>query len=241
MSSPIDDTHCSSIPEAFEPSPRQKPLPYRPIDWRVNRTICLPSLVEAPAADFAEVTTWRSSSREISRGSLREIANFLGCATRIRAAWGDSPVRSSRPAHSAGALHSTEIFLITGSQSLRVFRFAPLEQQLHAIDVKHPSAVKSLFSKVAAMVPAARGDLIVLLNDQELLDSQYENSSQLGWRDAGALMQVLHFFAAAHRIAFCPLGISGVELLRGLAPSRASVQAMGVAVVGREPDGLNVM
>ncbi|MGX9389540.1 hypothetical protein ACWX0K_11880 [Nitrobacteraceae bacterium UC4446_H13] len=232
MSSHIDASRTSSL----EPVPRQNPLPYEPIDWPVVRRIGIPPAIEASTSDFMDVVNSRSSLREFERAPLREIVNFLNCATQVQSTWINGPTRSKRPAHSAGGLHSTEIFLLTGFGNLRVFRMVPLAQEMHQIEIQHRSEVMQILVRVTEMAPRAGGDLIVLLSDLGLLNSCYENAMPLAWRDAGALMQMLHLFAAMHRLAFCPLGISGTELVNGIAPLNASVHAMGVAVVGRSYD-----
>jgi hypothetical protein len=91
--------------------------------------------------------------------------------------------------------------------------------------------ILSLQKRLKTMFPQAQGDILILVADNTLTASQYENSEPLIWRDAGALMQTLHICATAFRLNFCPAGISGSELIAPYGES--GLMAAGVAVVGR--------
>jgi len=84
------------------------------------------------------------------------------------------------------------------------------------------------------MLPDARCDYLVLLADPAVTDSCYFDPQNLMWRDAGALMQTLHFCATAYRLAFCPAGITGAEIAASIFGSGSRLIGAGVAVVGRQ-------
>ena len=219
-----------------DPVPRRTPLPLRRIDWPFSRSIVLPSPVPPPISDFASVIAARNSSRHIRRSSLREIANFLAFACAVRSTWGIDSARSSRPAHSAGALHPVEVLLVAGARRDRVFKIDPSLNALQSLHIRWTPPLKSLDAKLAAMLPHARCDYLVLLADPAVTDSHYSDPQSLIWRDAGALMQTLHFCATAYRLAFCPAGITGAELAAAIFGAGSRLIGVGVTVIGRQDE-----
>jgi hypothetical protein len=237
---PIDGTSGSPSGERTKPHDplrRPRPLAFRRIDWPVSRTMVLPPPVPPPITDFATVIAARNSSRHIRRTSLRETANFLAFACAVRSTWGLDSARSSRPAHSAGALHPVEVLLVAGARRDRVFRIDPLLNAIQSLRTRWTPPLKSLDAKLAAMLPHARSDYLVFLADPAVTDSCYLDPESLIWRDAGALMQTLHFCATAYRLAFCPAGITGAELAAATFGADSRLIGAGVAVVGRQDEG----
>ena len=225
----------SAITKPNDPLPRQTPLPFRRIEWPVSRSMVLPAPVPPPMTDFASVIAARQSSRHIRRSSLRETANFLAFACAVRSTWGTDSERSSRPAHSAGALHPVEVLLVAGARRERIFRIDPSLGVLQSLYIECIPSLRSLSAKLAAMLPDAHCDYLVLLADPALTGSWYFDPESLIWRDAGALMQTLHICATAYRLAFCPAGITGAELAAAIFGDGSRMIGAGVAVVGR-PD-----
>jgi hypothetical protein len=228
-------SRAHTIPD--DPLPRQTPLAFRRIDWPVSRTVVLPPPVPPPINDFATVMAARYSSRRIRRTSLRETANFLAFACAVKSTWGVDSLRSSRPAHSAGALHPVEVLLVAGGRRDRVFRINPLLNAIQSLRTQWTPPLKSLDAKLAVMLPHARSDYLVLLADPAVTDSYYFDPQSLIWRDAGALMQTLHFCATAYRLALCPAGITGTELAAAIFGADSRLIGAGVAVIGRQAEG----
>lgn len=230
---PGPEKGANPVPD--DPLPRTTPLPFRQMDWPVSRIVRLRPPVPPPSADFAAVIEKRRSARRIRRAALRETANYLAFACSPRATWGLNTVRSSRPSHSAGALHPVEVLLVAGGHRDRVFRLDPSQNALQSLRILHTPSLKSLDAKLTAMLPDALCDYLVLLGDPAVTKSQYSEPQSLLWRDAGALMQTLHLCATAYRLAFCPAGISGTELASATFGAGTRLIGAGVAVVGR-PD-----
>lgn len=217
----------------IDPAPRKVPLGFRPLDWPAVRRIALPRIAPPPAAEFAAVLSERTSDRSIRRAPLRELANYLAFATLSKRNWGTAPIRTSRPTHSAGALHPVEIVIVAGPARRHLLR---LDQTSGGLDQLRPVAQKplgDLNGRITGMFPDARCDYLVLLADFAPVEAHYVESETLIWRDAGALMQTLHLCATAYRLAFCPAGIRGHELAEALFGATSRVWSVGVAVVGR--------
>lgn len=218
--------------ESEDPKPRSKPFPYLPAKWPVRRTWQATRPVPPPAADFAAILRARQSVRSISRAPLRETVNFLMYAHERRYTWGVNPRRFSGPSHSAGALHPLELLLIAGPLRNRVFRIDPAKSSIQSLVIANIDPLRALDKKLMEIFPNAESDYIVLLADQLLTASQYSSARTLIWRDAGALMQTLHFCATAFRVAFCPAGIGGSELRDALFAPNDRFEGVGVAVLG---------
>lgn len=218
------------------PLPKVAPRPHLPIDWPVSRTVALWPPVPPPVADFAAVMGARKSLRRILRSSLRETVNFLAFACAPRSTWGNNNKRSSRPSHSAGALHPVEVLLVAGPRRDRVFRVDPLRNVLQSLQTPWAAPLRSLDASLSAMLPEARCDYLVLLADPAVTDACYFDPQSLMWRDAGALMQTLHFCATAYRLAFCPAGITGTEVAEATFGAGSRLIGAGVAVVGRQDE-----
>jgi hypothetical protein len=198
----------------------------------VYRSIRMRETIPPIAADFLSILDGRRSERMLVRAPLRETLNFVSYAIAPRQSWGSGPTRSRRPAHSAGALHPIETIVVFGKNP-RILRPRPSALLLDILRPSIPEAIRRLIVKVEEMLPQSECDLIVLIADWARVDAHYENADQLIMRDAGALMQTLHLCAAAARLGFCPLGISGSDLVDALFEQRRPMVGVGVAAVGR--------
>jgi hypothetical protein len=215
-----------------DPKPRSEPKPYAGAVWPVHRSIRVQETIPPNPADFSSILEGRRSERVLLRAPLRETLNFVSYATAPRQSWGSQPARSRRPAHSAGALHPIEPIVVAG-KTPRILRPRPSALLVDVLTASLPEAALRLLIKVREMLPQSKCDLIVLIADRARIDAHYENADQLIMRDAGALMQTLHFCAAAMRLGFCPLGISGRDLVDALFEQNCSMAGVGVAAVGR--------
>lgn len=234
---PIDHrarAHSSFEGNLADPVPRPQPLAVTPVQWPVVRRIALPRLAPPIAADFSEIVAERRSRRSIDRAPLREVLNCLSFATFPSSKWSSAgQLRTHRPAHSAGGLHPAEIALVTGRRRRRIFRLDANEAVLELLHSNRPEALSKLDAKITEVFPHSECDYLVMLADSTAVDAFYTNAESLLWRDAGALMATLHLCATAYRLAFCPAGILGLELIHALFGADPRVRALGAAVIGR--------
>ena len=77
------------------------------------------------------------------------------------------------------------------------------------------------------------GTHLVLAGDLVRLGALYSDPVSLLWRDAGALLQTLALVSNFYRLAFCPLGNLGFEVVAALGLKTNEALALGCAVVGR--------
>ncbi len=127
------------------------------------------------------------------------------------------------------------MIIVSGTISKRVFRFDADSAALQLLKVADRRALELLDEKLREVFPRSTGDYLVLLADRALVEANYADPHTLIWRDAGALMQTLHFCASVYRLAFCPAGITGRELTEALFGSQSRMLGVGAAVVGRPP------
>jgi hypothetical protein len=130
---------------------------------------------------------------------------------------------------SAGALHPISALIIPTREDLRVIRYNPDEHCLESLNVES-AVVQGWIWRVASVVPDANATMIILAADRATPNAVYENSESLIWRDAGALLQTIAMVSTAFRLAFCPLGPLGSEIVEGFSSDR--LIAAGAALIG---------
>jgi hypothetical protein len=169
----------------------------------------------------------------MTHAPLREIVNVVGFTTQPRFVLANDTLRRTRrPSPSAGALHPIDIALVDWRGALRLMRY---DSFLHQLEVLGPLKVlddlRELSHAAEEIVSGARGTAIVLLGDVARVAAAYDNPDTLFWRDAGALLQTLFLAATAFRLAFCPLGILGHQVVQALGLEQRLIAA-GVALIG---------
>lgn len=190
--------------------------------------------VAPPPADFVEVIKARRSRRLIRRAPLREVLNCLLFASAPSSAWNEAgQQRTRRLAHSAGGLHSVEILLVAGGLCRRILRLKDGKTFIELMRPGDPEELARFAAKMSGIFPEADCHRVVLLADPAIADAFYTNAESLLWRDAGAMMQVLHNCAAAYRLEFCPAGVLGSEVVHALFGPATRLRAYGAAIIGR--------
>ncbi|NOK16003.1 hypothetical protein HMI50_02995 [Corallococcus carmarthensis] len=218
-----------------DPRPRLKAKTPVPLGWPLRSRVCCPPVVPPIPQAFAAVLEARRSIRVMQRAPLREIVNALAFATRPRVLReGDVLSRSRRPSPSAGALHPIELVLVDWRGRPRVMRYDAFSHQLELLIVADPEALRRFIRACGDLLPEVRGTALVLIGHASRTAAVYEMATSLLWRDAGALTQTLFLTATAFRLAFCPLGILGHEVVQALGLP-ADALATGAALIGRSP------
>jgi hypothetical protein len=176
----------------------------------------------------------RRSERIMRTAPLREVLNAIGFATRPRFVFeGDSHNRSLRPSLSAGALHPIEILLIDWRGGKQVMRYDALTHCIELLRISDHQSLSDFSRRCKEVLPHAHGTPLVFLARFPGVAAVYENPTSLVWRDAGALLQTLALAATAFRLAFCPMGILGRELVKAVGLDETDAQAVGGAIIGR--------
>lgn len=223
-----------SIPTESDPHPRVECDPRPSTLWPVRWSLRCPPVIAPSPQDFSTVIETRRSTRAIRPAPLRELVNLIAFATRPRfVREGDLLARSRRLSPSAGALHPIDVILVNWRGMHRVMRYNMWEHQLELLVVRDAQPLQNLAQKCVDVLPEARGTALILLACLPTVSAAYENPTSLLWRDAGALLQTLALTATAHRLAFCPLGILGGEIVQAIGFDKQRVQSAGVAMVGR--------
>jgi hypothetical protein len=168
------------------------------------------------------------------RAPLREIVNVVAFSTRPRFSLANDDLkRTRRPTPSAGALHPFDIVLVDWRGAPRLMRYDSVSHRLELLNASDNGKHLAEFARATGeILPEAYGTALVLLGNAALVDAAYENWDTLFWRDAGALLQTLFMTATAFRLAFCPLGILGHEVVLALGLAERLAPA-GVAMIGR--------
>ena len=199
--------------------------------WPVTRVLNCGDIVSPLEQSFVATLEARRSHRVMSRAPLREVVNAIAFGVRPRGTIdGDALGRSLRPSPSAGAIHPVDVLLVHGSS--RIFRYAPREHQLQVLRVLTRRHLEAFIEDCHQIVPEASGTVIVLVGEMSRVAAMYKRPESLLWRDAGVLLQTLALVATAYRLAFCPLGILGMPVVRAIGLSE-QISGVGVALIGR--------
>lgn len=221
------------LPIESDPHPKPTPEPDSPIEWPVRRSLRCPPVIPPPPIPFEEVLEARRTWRAMVDAPLREIVNSIAYATRPRFVLKDDEhQRTRRPSPSAGALHPIDVAILDWRVAPRVMRYQPFSHTLQVLALKDRNKASVLTEKIRDVVPFAKGTAVVFLGDVGRVGAFYENPHSLLWRDAGALLQTLLLSATAFRLACCPVGLLGGELVEAIGLEGRLI-GTGVAVVGR--------
>jgi Nitroreductase family len=221
-------------PIEIDPRPRNKPGKALDIAWPVQRPLQCQPIIPPSVSSFAAVIESRRSERQITRAPLREIVNMVAFATQPRSFLADDLLkRTRRPTPSAGALHPIDIALVDWRGAMRLMRYDAFSHRLDILrPVRGSDDLLELRETIEEMAPRTRGTALVLLGDIARVAAIYKYPETLFWRDAGALLQTLCLAATAFRLACCPLGILGYEVVQALGLEQR-LTAAGILLVGR--------
>jgi hypothetical protein len=165
---------------------------------------------------------------------MREIVNLVAFVTSPRfVREGDPLIRSRRLSASAGALHPIEVVVVDWRGTHRVMRYNVWKHQLEMLAVQNTLPIQNFIQKCVKLLPEASGTALVFTASLSTVAAVYENPTSLLWRDAGALLQMFAIASTAYRLAFCPLGILGNEVVQAIGTDERCIQSAGAAMVGR--------
>jgi Nitroreductase family len=132
---------------------------------------------------------------------------------------------------SAGAIHPLHLLLVPGSDDQRLLRYDANEHRLEQLNAKS-QPVAAWHERCRTLLPDADGSSVVVVADVARPHAAYSNAESLIWRDVGALLQTLGLVCEAYRLAFCPLGLLGRELVETLG-GQGRLMAAGTAMIGK--------
>jgi len=162
----------------------------------------------AVAAQLMEVVLRRRSIREYSDSpiSVEELATILFFAAGVTASEDGWPLRSTP---SAGALHSTEVFLYAN-------RVTGIDQGIYYYDWENHSLATILFGDYSHLladialgqehVRYAATNIILVANYGRVFKKYWKRAYRYVLLDAGAVMQNIYLAATALNIGVCAVG-----------------------------------
>jgi hypothetical protein len=223
-----------STPTKSDPRPRAHNGPRPSSIWPVRRSLQCPPIISPPSQDFSAVVEMRRSTRDMQSAPLREIVNLIAFVTSPRFILeGDLLTRSRRLSPSAGALHPVDVVVVDWRGAYRMMHYNGWERQLEILTIQNTLPLQDLAKKCCEILPEASGTALVFLGSLTTVDAAYERPMSLLWRDAGALMQTFALAATAYRLAFCPLGILGGEVIEATGLNGHDIRPAGIAMIGR--------
>ncbi len=186
---------------------------------------------------LADILMHRRSARALGTLTLDELATVLVRAGRVRG-WMNTPdgvQLTHRPAPSAGARHPSELLVaaldVSGLQpgwwSFDSLTCALVIKALPELDVA--AAAEAVRAAIGAdhRPPA----VVFLVADLSRTLSRYPAGMSLVWRDAGALLGLLHLCACDVGLGSCIAGLSGILPLES---PLADVGALAIGSISQD-------
>ena len=219
------------VPDAY---PRGAPKRYEPVSWPSGTLIQLPPRSSSLVVDMVQMMEQRSTKRTFScELSLQSLGEFLWLACRSRYSWPSvyGPNQESRPHPSAGAMHPTHVLI--GRDGGVLQRYDPSAHALVEVRGSEAGSAEA-FRAVRASLELGRGCVLALVAEPGKTGAKYERPDSLVLRDAGVVLGYMSVVAEALGLAFCPLGITGENLVTQGLPRSAELRGVGLAVLGVE-------
>lgn len=217
-----------------DPVPRLTPEPYAPFIWPTGKLIQLLPGRASHRVELVDVLEQRQTRRDFTVPLTNErIGEFLWLACRNR---------SSRPSEfgfdqesrvypSAGAMHPIHVLIARDGEAW--MRYDPVRHTLTELP-ESTSSVARARTAAGELLPLRHGVLIALVAEPGKTAAKYEYPETLVWRDAGIVFGYMSLITEMLSLSFCPLGMTGHSLLKDLPFNAASLQGVGLAVVGSE-------
>ena len=205
MAGPIDS----------EPRPRVPLLDWTHRSVPHDFVVDLPEPDNLPLVDFAVVLD-RRRSRNGDWLDLKELSTLLFHSTRQRDAGIGRFKRQwkSCPSPSSGGLHVLRVLIIPVGDGVTGVHDVQKHRLLAFSDDQF---VKQLNARsIEKLTSAKAGATLQFFADPEELESCYENSFSLLWRDSGALSTVVSLVATALGLTTVILGRTGTEFMDAL-------------------------
>jgi hypothetical protein len=204
------------MPIEDEPVPRLPPLAWAAPSYRVMHRQCLSPPRSPPKALFVDVLNQRRSSVGAALdGEL--LASILWHASLLRRREGSGRFNlpwESRSAPSAGGLHPIRLLVIPIQDADRIGLYHPERHDLEVLAERDERLTPVNAANVRQLAGATDGVTVQLVGDASKIESCYEHSASLLWRDAGALTTILALVATAFDALAVPLGRVGTDLVR---------------------------
>lgn len=217
-----------------EPLPRESELPFHPYQFVVKSRRLLPVPSSVASSPCLEVLHRRLSRRQFGPLSDEQLSALLWFSAKtLRAQREPSGFTwQHRPAPSGGGRHP--IYILTLAPAAHPTLVSVYESEGHALldlDVLRSTATDMFLREVASALPPHAGTLLCFVADHSRTSSRYTNGESLVWRDAGALLAVVHIAAEALSLNCCAVGVLCDAWIADILPA-SRFAGVGLAVVG---------
>lgn len=223
-----------ALGEARRAKPNDSPEPAP--SWRTStdgRRLKLGPYVHDGSNPLADVLTRRRSKRDWAAPTLASLATVVVRCARV-VDWSpatDGYTSTRRPTPSAGARHPFDLYILARQVhglAPGAWKFDPLTCDLTVTEIPSTPALSRFAEIVDAKAPPAA---LVLVGHLDRTLSRYPTGLSLLWRDAGALLALLHLSAVDLHLASCIVGSCGVFL----DDKHGKQIDMGALLVGADP------
>jgi len=131
---------------------------------------------------------------------------------------------------SAGALQTISVMLLSKQNPPLLYNRET--DKCFLLSVLNPKELSRAINVISNAAEGASGDYLLFVADKAKINSFYDSSNTLIFRDCGALLQNLSLHASALGYAFVPLGPLGQDALNAIDDSKDRLMAVGTALIG---------
>lgn len=136
----------------------------------------------------------------------------------------------SRLSPSAGGTHSIDLLLLrVPEHGEALMMYDAFGHTLNAAKLSDSQSRLALLQAAMEVKHEPEAVILWFAAQPHILETYYENSESLLWRDAGALVAVFYFVAAALGLRCCAIGATGDPMINGL---NAQMRGVGGLFVG---------
>ena len=214
------------------PVPRAVPESWSPFQLATvsKRYLPIPSNSTPIDPTFFSTLSSRQTRRNLGELTFDDLSQLLWHSFKVnRALPPSSAVRwQHRPVASAGGLHCIGVLIVSDAA---VDVYDPVGHALEALQVER-EALQGLLREMDSMIEVGHATLLWFAADYDLMNSKYEHSESLVWRDAGALLATICLVAEALKLGCCPIGITGEPYISAMLNSSGRVAGVGGILVG---------
>lgn len=181
-------------------------------------------------SSFDNVASTRKCCRAMEPMPLTDLMSLVRYIFAFRST---EDKRHHKRIMSAGAIHPVyPIILPKSGINEQPILYQANHDTFVELAISNASKLWDTDNDVQTILPDADGHVVLLAGDKGRVEARYVNPESLLWRDAGVALQMLALTSTACGLGFCPLGILGVDALKGLLGNQERIAPVGMFVIG---------
>jgi len=182
------------------------------------------------SSSFDHVATTRECIRTLNPAMLADVMSLI----RYVFAYKDADAgQQHKRVMSAGAIHPIYPIILPKQYANEQPILYQADRDIFVeLVISDASKIQEGDLDVRTILPDADAHAVLLAGDKARVDAHYLNTETLLLRDTGVALQMLALTASACGLGLCPLGILGIDSLKGVLGDQERIVPLGMFVVG---------